>query len=50
MDKTELKIFHIAGITELYKNELIENLKKLKMYVIFDLDIETEKIKNMTQE
>ena len=44
MDKTELKIFHIAGITELYKNDLIERLKKLKMYIIFDLDTETEKI------
>jgi hypothetical protein len=44
MDKTELKIFHIAGITDLYKNELIEKLKKLKMFVIHDLDIETEKI------
>ena len=44
MDKQELKIFHIAGITELYKNDLIEKLKKYKMYVIFDLDTETEKI------
>jgi hypothetical protein len=44
MDKTELKIFHISGITELYKNDLIEKLKKLKMFVICDLDIETEKI------
>ena len=44
MDKTELKIFHIAGITELYKNDLIEKLKKLKMFVICDLDLETEKI------
>jgi len=44
MDKTELKIFHIAGITELYKNDLIEKLKKLKMFVIYDLDGETEKI------
>jgi len=44
MDKTELKIFHIAGITELYKNDLIEKLKKLKIFVICDLDIETEKI------
>ena len=44
MDKTELKIFHIAGITELYKNDLIGRLKKLKMYIIFDLDTETEKI------
>lgn len=44
MDKTELKIFHIAGITELYKNDLIEKLKKLKMFVICDLDQETEKI------
>ena len=44
MDKTELKIFHIAGITELHKNDLIEKLKKYKMYVIFDLDVETEKI------
>ena len=44
MDKSELKIFHIAGITELYKNDLIEKLKKLKMFVICDLDLETEKI------
>jgi len=44
MDKTELKIFHIAGITELYKNDLIEKLKNLKMFVICDLDLETEKI------
>ena len=42
MDKTELKIFHIAGITELYKNDLIEKLKKLKMFVICDLDQETD--------
>ena len=44
MDKTELKISHIAGITELYKNDLIEKLKKIKMFVICDLDVETEKI------
>jgi hypothetical protein len=44
MDKTELKIFHIAGITELYKNDLIDKLKKFKMFVICDLDVETEKI------
>ena len=44
MDKGELKIFHIAGITELYKQDLIEKLKKLKMFNICDLDEETEKI------
>ena len=44
MDKQELKIFHIAGITDLYKTDLINKLKKLNLYVIFDLDEETEKI------
>ena len=44
MDKGELKIFHIGGITELYKQELMEKLRKLKMFVICDLDEETEKI------
>jgi len=44
---SELKIFHIGGITELYKQELIDKLKKLKMFVIYDLDIETEKIYKM---
>jgi hypothetical protein len=44
MDKGELKIFHIAGITDLYKQEITEKLKKLKMFTICDLDEETEKI------
>jgi hypothetical protein len=44
MEKGELKIFHISGITDLYKDELIEKLKKLKMFTISDLDEETEKI------
>jgi hypothetical protein len=44
MDKGELKIFHIAGITELYKQDLIDKLKKLNMFIISDLDEETEKV------
>jgi hypothetical protein len=44
MEKGELKIFHISGITDLYKDELINKLKKLKMFIISDLDEETEKI------
>jgi hypothetical protein len=44
MEKGELKIFHIAGITELYKHDLIEKLKKLQMFTTCDLDEETEKI------
>jgi len=44
MEKGELKIFHIAGITELYKQDLIDKLKKLNMFIICDLDEETEKI------
>ena len=44
MEKGELKIFHIAGITELYKQDLIEKLKKLNMFIICDLDEETEKV------
>jgi hypothetical protein len=43
----ELKIFHIGGITELYKQDLIDKLKKLKMFVIYDLDTETERIYKM---
>ena len=41
---TESCVYHIAGITDLYKNQLITALKNMNMYVIYDLDIETEKI------
>jgi len=44
MNKNTVKIFHISGITEIYKKELIDKLKKIKMFVIFDIDEETEKI------
>jgi hypothetical protein len=37
-------VYHIAGITDLYKSQLITALKNMNMYVIYDLDIETEKI------
>jgi hypothetical protein len=44
MNKSTVKIFHISGITEIYKKELIDKLKKIKMFLIFDIDEETEKI------
>jgi len=44
MEKNHLKVFHIAGITDIYKQEFINKIKALKMYVIYDLDEETEKI------
>ena len=37
-------VYHIAGITDLYKSQLITALKNMNMFVIYDLDIETEKI------
>ena len=37
-------IYHIAGITDLYKSQLITALKNMNMFIIYDLDIETEKI------
>jgi hypothetical protein len=42
--ETTVKIFHISGLTEIYKKDMIDKLKKLKMFVIFDIDEETEKI------
>lgn len=44
MDKNLIKIFHISGITEIYKTDLINKLKNIKMFLIFDIDEETEKI------
>lgn len=44
MDKNPVKIFHISGITEIYKKDIIHKLKNIKMFVIFDIDDETEKI------
>jgi hypothetical protein len=37
-------IFHIAGITDLYKEQLMVKLKSLNKYVIYNLDEETDKI------
>jgi len=44
MDKNPVKIFHISGITEIYKKDIINKLKNIKMFIIFDIDEETEKI------
>ena len=37
-------IFHISGITDLYKEQLMNKLKNLNKFLIFNLDEETEKI------
>ena len=37
-------IFHISGITDLYKDQLMNRLKNLNKFLIFNLDSETEKI------
>lgn len=37
-------IFHISGITDLYKEQLMNKLKNLNKFLIFNLDDETEKI------
>jgi hypothetical protein len=37
-------IFHISGITDLYKEQLMSKLKNLNKFLIFNLDDETEKI------
>jgi hypothetical protein len=42
-------IYHIAGITDLYKDQLIMKLKKLNIFLIYDLDDETEKIYKMKE-
>ncbi len=44
IENKSTKIFHIAGITDLYRQQLLNKLKLLKMFMIFDLDEETEKI------
>jgi hypothetical protein len=42
-------IFHISGITDLYKEQLMNRLKNLNKFLIFNLDDETEKIYKLTE-